>query len=188
MSKTHFKKLKNPNFVGSWDLADDAGNYHDKNVTIVAVKKDTVHDGRGGSDECTIVELKETKPMVANSTNLRAIAKIAGSPYIEDWVGKVICLTVRKVKAFGEVHDAIRVNKPAAATTQAKKTLPQERFENALKSIESGDIDKQTILDRFDLTAEQTQQLNKIWEEKLMERYYEAEKYYNSFVRENEKK
>lgn len=170
MSKTHFKKLKNPNFVGSWDLADDAGKYHDKNVTIVAIKKDTVHDGRGGSDECTVVELKETKPMVANSTNLRAIAKIAGSPYIEDWVGKVICLTVQKVRAFGEVHDAIRVKKPivtpkaqpqAAATpqAQAKQPLSQERFENALKAIEEDKIDAQSIIDKFDLTPEQSQQL-----------------------------
>lgn len=170
MSKTHFKKLKNPNFVGSWDLADDAGKYHDKNVTILAVKKDTVHDGRGGSDECTVVDLKETKPMVANSTNLRAIAKIAGSPYIEDWVGKVICLTVQKVRAFGEVHDAIRVKKPVAtpqatpkaqtgATPKAKQALSQERFENALKAIEEGKIDAQSIIDKFELTAEQTQQL-----------------------------
>lgn len=111
MSKTHFKKMKNPDFLGSWDLADDNGNFKNKVVTISEVKKQMVHDGKGGQEECITVHYKECKPMIMNSTNLKTIHKSLGTPYIEDWVGKKIELEVQKVRAFGEVHDALRVVK-----------------------------------------------------------------------------
>ena len=107
--KTHFKKLRNHNYMGSWDLADQNGNFHDLTVTITGATKEIVHDGKGGQEECSVVHLKGLKPMVANATNLKMIAKVTKSPYIEDWAGKQIILTVKQVKAFGEMHDAIRV-------------------------------------------------------------------------------
>jgi hypothetical protein len=114
--KTHFKKLRNPNYIGSWDLADADGNFKDLTVTIKGAKKEMVHDGKGGQEECSVIELAGLKPMVANATNLKMIAKVLKSPYIEDWTGKQIILTVKQVKAFGEMHDAIRV----------KNELPQK--------------------------------------------------------------
>lgn len=157
--KTHFKKLRNPNFVGSWDLADKDGNYQDKVVTIQSVSKETVHNGKGGSEDCTVIKFKEVKPMVANSTNLRMIAKLCGSPYIEDWVGKQICLTVQKVKAFGEVHDAIRV-KAAVSAPKPKPTLTEERFQAALNAREEGKTTNEQIRAGFTLTKEQDERLS----------------------------
>jgi hypothetical protein len=154
--KTHFKKLRNPNYVGSWDLADENGKYHDRNVTITNVTKENVHDGKGGTEECTIVHLKETKPMVANSTNLRMIAKICDSPYIEDWSGKVVGLTVMKVKAFGEMHDAIRVKKPIATTLP---NITDERFEKALEAIAEGKYTVENLLKSYTLTKAQHERL-----------------------------
>jgi hypothetical protein len=37
------------------------------------------------------------------------LSKNLESPFIEDWVGKQIELTVKKIRAFGEMHDALRV-------------------------------------------------------------------------------
>jgi hypothetical protein len=156
--KTHFKKLRNPNFVGAWDLADADGNYHDKVVTITGVKKDLVHDGKGGSEECTVVLLSETKPLVANSTNLRAISKLCGSPFIEDWAGKQIALTVQKVRAFGEMHDAIRV-KAAVQQPKPKPTLTPERFAAALEAVKAGKTTPADIRAKFTLTPDQDGQL-----------------------------
>ena len=108
--KTHFKKLRNPNFIGSWDLENPTQDgYITKDVTITKVENQQVHDGKGGQSECTVVVLAECKPLIANSTNIKAIAKVLKTPYIEDWIGQKITLTVKQVKAFGEVHDAIRV-------------------------------------------------------------------------------
>ena len=35
--KTHFKKMVNPDYLGSWDLMDAEGNFIKKTVTIKAV-------------------------------------------------------------------------------------------------------------------------------------------------------
>jgi hypothetical protein len=150
--KTHFKKLRNPNYVGSWDLADENGNFNDKVVTITSVAKDMVFDGKGGQEECVVVKFAEVKPMVCNSTNLRAISKNLGSPYIEDWAGKKITLTVQKVKAFGEVHDALRIKKYVEPT---KPTLSPERFKAALESIAKKTYTKEKLMAEFALTPEQ---------------------------------
>jgi hypothetical protein len=40
---------------------------------------------------------------------MKIIAKVVDSPYIEDWIGKNIVIYSAKVKAFGEVVDALRV-------------------------------------------------------------------------------
>lgn len=157
--KTHWKKMQNPNYVGSWDLADQDGNYHDKVVTIKLAKKEMVFDGKGGQEECTVIELIECKPMVANSTNLRSIARYLGSNFIEDWEGQKIILTVQKVKAFGEMHDAIRVKKYTEQAKQ-KKPITQERFEKALESLRDGLATKEQIINNFSLTDEQLQAIN----------------------------
>jgi len=109
MSKTHIKKLRNPNYIGSWDLFDDDGNATNKIVTITGIKKEPVHDGKGGQEDCTVMYLKETKPMILNATNIKMLCAVLGSPFIEDWYGRQIELTVSKVKAFGEIHDALRI-------------------------------------------------------------------------------
>ena len=53
--KTHFKKLKNPDYLGSWDLMDQNGNAKNTILTIKEVKTEMVHDGKGGQENCTTV-------------------------------------------------------------------------------------------------------------------------------------
>jgi hypothetical protein len=107
--KTHFKKLRNPNYIGSWDLMDENGNINNKILTIKEVKKDFVFDGNGSKEECVVIHFNESKPMVMNATNLKAVSKVIGTPFIEDWVGNKLEVTSKKVKAFGEIHDALRI-------------------------------------------------------------------------------
>ncbi|MBQ2443125.1 MAG: hypothetical protein II498_07235, partial [Ruminococcus sp.] len=49
--------------------------------------------------------------MILNSTNMKTITKLFGTPYIEDWSGRRIQIGIEKVKAFGDVVDALRVRK-----------------------------------------------------------------------------
>lgn len=49
------------------------------------------------------------KPLGLNSTNARAITKLLGSPRTEDWIGRSIILVPTTTKAFGEVHECIRI-------------------------------------------------------------------------------
>lgn len=132
--KTHFKKLQNPNYLGSWDFTDKYGNYLNRVVTIDSVKTEEVFDGNGGKENLPVVHFKECKPMVLNSTNIKTISRVLASNFIEEWSGGKIELTVKKVKAFGDVHDAIRVVlatpketpfQPAVAKLKAAKTLTE---------------------------------------------------------------
>lgn len=149
-TKTHFKKLRNPNYIGGWDLTDG-----DKTVTITKVDKEKVHDGKGGESECCIVHFSEVKPMVANATNLKRIAKLLGSPFIEDWTNKQIVLTTEKVKAFGEMHDAVRVStKPVV-----KPTLQGEAIDKAKAAIKAGSVTIEAIKKKYNVSAEAEAQL-----------------------------
>lgn len=154
--KTHYKMLRNPNYIGSWDFANDDGSFSDKIVTIKNVTKEMVHDGKGGQSECCVIHLVELKPMVANATNLKQISKNLKSSFVEDWAGQKIILCVKKVKAFGEIHDAIRVS----ATPYVKPTLAigSTEFENCAKALKNGyTIEK--IKEKYNVPAEVEKQL-----------------------------
>jgi len=103
MSQTHWKKMTNPNYFGAWDLDGEV-----KTFTITDVKNEIVKNAQG-EDDCVVVYLRDAKPLIANKTNLGTIAKVTGSPYVEDWKGKQISLHTEKVRAFGTVTDAVRV-------------------------------------------------------------------------------
>jgi DNA-directed RNA polymerase subunit RPC12/RpoP len=47
--------------------------------------------------------------MILNATNNKTIAKLFKTPYIEQWTGRKIQIYTEKVKAFGEVWDALRI-------------------------------------------------------------------------------
>lgn len=106
MSRTHWKKLQNPDYLGAYALEPG----QELAVTIKDVKREMVTGPDGKKEECTVMYFVEPhKPMIVNTTNAKTIEKLHKTPYIEDWKDKKIQLYVDKVKAFGEVVDALRV-------------------------------------------------------------------------------
>ena len=104
---THWKKLTNPNYLGVYALEDGK----DVVLTISKVIREMVTGADGKKEECTVIYFTEDiKPMIANSTNLKQIAKLYGN-YIEAWTNKKIQIGSERVKAFGEIVDALRVRK-----------------------------------------------------------------------------
>jgi len=152
--KTHFKKLRNPDYLGSWDLADQNGLFKNKIVTISGVKKEMVHDGKGGQDDCVTVHFNECKPMIMNSTNLKTIHKSLDTPYIEDWIGKKLELTVEKVKAFGEIHDALRVIK-----SSLELTPNHAKWNGAKKALSEKSVTIEQIKKQYTISPENEQLL-----------------------------
>lgn len=103
--KTHWKKYFNPNYLGAY--AFQPGEV--KTLTLKSVVREIV-ESQQGKEECTVLHFHEDeKPLILNKTNSEMIAKVWGTPYVEDWPGKRISLKVKKVKAFGEMVDAVRV-------------------------------------------------------------------------------
>lgn len=103
---THWKKLTNPDYLGAYSLED--GN--DIILTVDHVQRETVTGPEGKKEECTVIHWKEkAKPMICNATNAKMIEKLLKTPYIEQWSGKRLQIGIAKVKAFGDIVDALRV-------------------------------------------------------------------------------
>ena len=120
MSLTHWKKLTNPNYLGAYSIE----NGKDLVLTIDHVCQENVVGPDGKKEDCTVCYFSNAdKPMILNSTNAKMIQKLSGTPYIEQWKGFTIQVGVEKVKAFGDVVEALRVRKylPKAATIKCEK-------------------------------------------------------------------
>jgi hypothetical protein len=152
--KTHFKKLKNTEFLGSWDLIDDKGQTRNIVATIKEIKKQMVHDGKGGQSECIVLFFNEFKPMIVNATNLKVTSKIMDSNYIEDWIGKKIEISTEKVRAFGEMHDALRIVK-----TSLDLTPSHPKWNGAKEAIKSKKVTIEQIKKQFSISPENEQLL-----------------------------
>jgi hypothetical protein len=133
VANTHWKKLINPEYLGSYSLDDGKGGYSDIVATIAAVKVETVTGADGKKEDCMVMRFKETrigsvdmKPMIVNVTNAKTLEKLFKTPYIEQWANRRVTIGVESVKAFGDVVDALRI----------RKTLPREQ--GAAKCLDCG--------------------------------------------------
>jgi len=134
--KTHIDTLRNSIYLGGWDLLDEHGKTTEKIVTIKDIKKSMAFNQKSQKEEQILtVEFVECKPIILNSTNRKRLKKLTETAFIEDMIGKRIILTTEKVKAFGEVHDAVRISpKPVAKPILAEATKAWDNCVNALKS------------------------------------------------------
>ena len=120
---THWKATMNPDYLGAWAL--QPGQEPILTITGAGIEKVIGSDGK--KEECLVIRYKEKVgpgKMICNATNSRSIEALAGTPYVERWAGTQIQVYVEKVKAFGDVVDAIRVRpfKPKAAAPIPKCT------------------------------------------------------------------
>ena len=127
---THWKKLTNPNYLGAYSLQPNESRV----VTIVEVKREIIVGMEGKKDECTIAYLKGEKPMILNSTNSKRIEKITGTPFIENWKGAEVMVYAEKIKAFGDIVDALRIK--AVELKQADLRALFERKKHLIKEAE----------------------------------------------------
>lgn len=110
MNKTDYRKLMDKPYLGAWDIPENG----ELVLTIKNVTTDKVMNESRKEEEKMLIQFSDAKkPMICNVTNAKAISKVAGSTYIEDWTGVRIILYATEVSAFGDTRDAIRV-KPYA--------------------------------------------------------------------------
>ena len=148
--KTHWKKTMNPNYLGAYALEPN----EDLVVEITEVKTESVMNADGRNEECLVAHLKDQKPLIVNKTNAKAIAKVCGSNYIEDWKGKQIALYISNVKAFGELVEAIRV-RTVAPKAKSKRKLNDDDFKKLVKAVADGSYNLEDALSNFVLNDAQ---------------------------------
>ena len=119
------KMGKNPHYLGSWDLEDVPGN--ELTLTIKNIDEELVEGAEGRKEKCAICHFAEPgfKPMVLNLTNRKALSKLYKTTETTKLIGKRITIIVKQVKAFGAIHDALRI-KPEIPATKAE---PMEKCE-----------------------------------------------------------
>lgn len=120
---THWKKLTNPNYLGAYSLEEGKEIV----LTIKTVRQEAVVGSDGKKEDCIVCYWQENqKPMILNVTNCKAITKVAGTPYIEQWAGVRVQIGTEKVAAFGTVTDALRIRTTKPAQTKEETILCEE--------------------------------------------------------------
>ena len=104
------KMGKNPNYLGSWDLEELPNK--EATLTIAKIVDEKVV-ASGQAENCTVIYWREPgfKPMIANVTNKKTLCKLYHTKETEQLAGKPVVIGIEKVKAFGDVHDALRIRK-----------------------------------------------------------------------------
>ena len=121
MSKTHWKKMVNLDYLGAYSLEDG----RDMNVTIDFVRREIVTGNNGRKEQCMVAHFKgDIKPMILNRTNAKTITKIVGSPYIEDWSGHAITLYAGTTQFGGDVVECLRIRPDAPQRIVPKQAAP----------------------------------------------------------------
>ena len=148
--KTHWKKMFNTDYLGSWDLEQE----QDRIVTITKVDKTMVKSAQNPKgEECPVIHFAEfEKPMVLNVTNCKTIEKMFG-PMIEDWPKQRVTLFVKKrVKAFGDYVDALRVRPTSPQKPELKPG--SKKWDGARQAIAEGNTTIEAIEGVYLLTEE----------------------------------
>lgn len=148
--KTHWKKMHNPNYLGSWDFQPN----EIKTLTIKLVCTEIVIGHEGKSEQCSICHFVEpVKPLILNVTNSKAIERIAKSPYCEDWNGVKVSFKIQRIKAFGDFTDAVRVTTDKPIIMQ-ELTPNHSAWNQAKEYIKDGNVTIEQIKKKYILSPE----------------------------------
>ena len=147
---THWKKLQNPLYLGSYDFQPN----EERTVTVKDVKREMVK-GQEGTEEHTIVHFVEDyKPMIMNATNSKMLTKLSESPYVEKWIGTSFKLVVVKIKAFGEFIDALRIKSEKVVKLLPELVLDSPNFIKVKDAIKSGKATIEQVETKYKLSKE----------------------------------
>lgn len=111
---------KNPNYLGSWDL-DELPN-RELTLTIEKIVDEKVVTS-GQTEVCTVIYWtdKNFKPMIVNVTNKKTLCKLYKTKDTERLKGKAVVIGTSQVKAFGDIHDALRIRPRIPQVQNASK-------------------------------------------------------------------
>jgi len=107
MAETHWKQNFDYKYTGAYELKTG----ETKILTIQRTCQEEVASTTGQKQLYFVAYFHgQSKPMVLNKTNCKTITKLYG-PFIEQWIGKAIEIEAKKVSAFGDEVEALRVKK-----------------------------------------------------------------------------
>ena len=149
MTTAKYRNFKsfNSKYVGGWTFADGDKTLTIRDVDVQKVKSEANQDG----EEKIVVLFDEIdKPMILNSTNNETICRVIGSQNFEDWIGKQIRVGTEKVRAFGDIWDAVRVRDEAPKPKDEPKATEAQK-EAILALVDAGKVNLSAMLDFYEI-------------------------------------
>lgn len=148
--ETHWKKLTNPNYLGSYSLTPG----QDLTVTISKVVQEEVMNMNGKKEKAIVAYLQGQKPVILNKTNCKTISKMYDTPYIEQWAGKQITFFAAKVDAFGEKVEALRIRPTIPNNKKPQLNENHPKWEAAIDSLIKGNTSIEAIKKTYEILPE----------------------------------
>jgi hypothetical protein len=152
--KTHWKSTCDYKHLGSYSLAP---SNQDVILTITHVNQNVEIDSDQGKKLCKVAYFKERadwiKPMILNKTNMKTLEKLY-SPYIEDWRNIRVKIGVSKIKAFGEMLDALRIRPVIPPTEKAFLVPDTEEWKGAIHHMKNEGVTVERIKGKYNITPE----------------------------------
>lgn len=116
-------------FLGSWDVMDG-----ELILTIADFREEVIEGDKGRKEKKCILSFKEdVKDMVCNLTNRKTLARLYHTTDSAKLKGKLVKIGTDQVKAFGGIHDALRIRN--VVPTAPKQSAPAK---DAPKCAECG--------------------------------------------------
>lgn len=155
---THYRKVFDSPYLSSMDVVEPI------TLTVARVTQETDKTKKSKDTfntayfaEKFIRPGEKLKPMILNATNSKVMAKLTGTPFIEDWNNARITVYVEHGIKFGrDVVDGLRV---MAAPSRKSITPDSGKMWEAAKAAyrRDGNLDK--VLERADMAEEHIAQL-----------------------------
>lgn len=123
-----------------------AADLNGKDVTLTIVKAAMQEMGHGAEKETKLVLsfAKASKSLICNRTIAMTIAKLHGMD-TDDWINKRVTIYPTRIRAFGQVHEVIRVREqiPPAPPVAPAALAVQEEAATEMEDIEDiADVDE----------------------------------------------
>lgn len=119
--KTHWKSFFDYTYLGSQDFDNPKENI----LEIVRFNREDHKVHKGEVKSFLVIYFKGiAKGMIVNKVNSRAIMVATKSAFVEDWVGKKVCLFIKPDVQFGgEITEALRIKSEAPKESKPKTTV-----------------------------------------------------------------
>ena len=127
-NKTHYRKVFDSPYLSAADIVEPVV----LTIRCVQVEADKTKKTKDKMNTAYFAEREiragePLKPMILNATNSKMVAKITGSPFLEDWGGVQVEIYVDHNVRFGrETVEGLRI-RPAAIRPQKRELTPDNQ-------------------------------------------------------------
>lgn len=157
--KTHYRKAFDSPYLSSADIVD---------MTVLTIKcvkfesdrtkktKDSFNTAHFAERELRPGE--KLKPMILNATNSKVLAKLTGTPFIEDWVNVPVAIYVDKAVKFGrDTVEGLRISPKAPGRKQLTPEMATAWANAKAAYLRDGNLE--SVMSRVAISDEHIAQL-----------------------------